>query len=205
MKELIGSYWALGAGIVIAYLLGSFSTAVFISKTFKGIDVRDYGSGNAGATNAVRVMGKKYGAFVYIGDALKGIIAVLLGMFLFPQYGGWICGFSCVIGHFFPVFYGFRGGKGVMTTVAVAAVLDWRILIAMAVTFVLMCAIFRMVSLASMAMMLVFAIGAGIANGFVSVPFFTALLLFILIVWRHRSNIKRIMDGTESKIFQKKK
>ena len=113
--------------IIIAYFIGNFSSAYIIGKVFKKIDIRKSGSGNAGATNAVRVMGKKLGVLTFLLDFIKGIIAVLLGNFIMGYSGSLVAAVFVVIGHDWPAFFGFKGGKGISTTIGCYAVLNFPI------------------------------------------------------------------------------
>jgi len=202
--EFIGSTWALISAIISSYLIGSFSGSIFLSKKFRGIDIREHGSGNAGATNAVRVMGQKLGKWVYVIDFLKAAIAVALSIWLYGMTGGYFGALACIVGHMWPIYYNFKGGKGVLSTFAMALFLDWRIALIMGAVFLALLFTFKYVSLASMVMLGFYALFTGIFHSFLSLEFFVALLMFALVVYRHRSNIKRIINGTESKAMQKK-
>ena len=199
-----GSIWALASAVVSSYLLGSFSGSIFLSKTFRGVDVRDYFSGNAGATNAMRVMGPGLGKWVYVIDFLKSAFAVALSIWLYGRSGGYLGALSCILGHMWPLYYSFRGGKGVLSAFASILFLDWRIAIIGGCVFLILLFVFKYVSLASMMMIGVFALITGIFRSFSSVEFIVAFIIFALIVYRHRGNIQRIAAGTERKAFQKK-
>ena len=125
---------------VISYLLGSLSFSIIFTKFFEKKDIRTMGSGNAGATNVLRSVGPKAAICTFIFDFLKGVASVLIGKLIFSmmlpsgvllpemvQYGTYIAGFSCVFGHMFPIYFGFRGGKGILTTAAIIALIDWRV------------------------------------------------------------------------------
>ena len=212
------SYFVIAAIVIIGYLLGSINSSLIVGK-FYGVDVRQHGSGNAGATNTLRTLGKKAAIFTTIGDFLKGIIACLAGSLLANlvgisgftnSVGLMLCGACCVIGHNWPVFFGFKGGKGVLTSFAVLIMMaPFPALIAFTF-FIIVVLITRYISLGSMlsAAFLViigffFGDKLGVENPVVYASF-TAVLAAILI-FRHRGNIKRIINGTESKFSLKHK
>lgn len=186
--------------ILLAYLLGSLSTGVIISKILKTADPRDSGSGNAGATNVLRIAGKKQALFVLIGDLLKGLIAVLIGHLL--HVSGMALGlvaFAAVVGHIFPVFFRFKGGKGVAT--AVGAIFGLSVLcgILMAVTWIAVAYITRYSSLASLVTIIVMPIYLALFS--FSFYVFPGILIAVLIILKHADNISRLRMGTESKIL----
>ena len=217
---------ALLAAAVVGYLLGSINWAIIVTRAFSNKDIRDEGSGNAGATNVLRAHGIKAAALTSVGDVLKSVFAALLGGWLalyiplggaavdadtLRLMGGYFGGFSCIIGHVLPVFYGFRGGKGVLTTLGMFLVLDWRVALLCLGIFGAIVACCRMVSLGS-----VLAIGCGapllLFFGLVTdktplervlfcVVF--AVLVEIAIVWKHKGNLKRIAAGTERRLGEK--
>jgi glycerol-3-phosphate acyltransferase PlsY len=202
------------AGIIAAYLIGSIPSAVWVGKAFYGVDVRTRGSGNAGATNTIRVLGVKAGIPVLLFDVFKGWLAVYLAHFFFPGYFSQvqktnyeiITAAAVVLGHVFPVFAGFKGGKGIATLVGVGiALYPYEVYIVIAI-FVVMLLLFKYVSLAS--------ITASVAFPFIVIFGFhqrsTALMLLAIFVGvfipiTHRKNIKRLLNGTESKFSTKKK
>ncbi len=203
--------------IVSAYLLGSINTSIILSKA-KRNDIRTHGSGNAGATNVLRVMGKAAAALVVIGDALKAFVAVAVSG-LVAYYCNitapdslilkYIAVIFVVIGHDFPVFFGFRGGKGIVTSVAIIFALDWRLGIMVLGTGVLCIVLTRFVSLGSLVGCVIFPLFC-IAK-YMDVPFsyetliiIPAAFLGILGAWRHKSNIEKLVSGTERKIGEKK-
>lgn len=186
--------------ILLAYLIGSFSSAFFIGKIFRNIDIRKYGSGNAGATNAIRVMGKKLGMVTFLLDVLKGIIAVLLCRLILGNNGGYLGGVFAVIGHNWPVFIGFKGGKGVATSLGVILVLHWPTAIICLLLGMTITLFTRFVSLGS----IVFLCTTPIVNAIISREFdkgffITSLILSILAIYRHKANFQRILNGTENK------
>ncbi|RFS17392.1 glycerol-3-phosphate 1-O-acyltransferase [Emticicia sp. C21] len=199
-------------GVLVAYLLGSIPTAVWYGKIFHGVDVRQHGSGNAGATNSLRTFGRKAGIIVLIIDFLKGFLAVLSAQFLFPdteKYLPLIMGLAAVIGHLYPVFAQFRGGKGVATALGViAATFPMTVIICMVVFFILVFAT-RYVSLGSMIGALAFPVQIALNVWNVNPnhdPYYIAFAsaLFLILVFTHRHNIQRLMKGTENKFGAKK-
>lgn len=201
MKELIL--------IIIAYLLGSIPTALIISKRFFGVDIREYGSGNMGATNTFRVLGSKYGTIVMIFDILKGMAAVGLFYFL-PYYlhnevdrtnfmiG---LGLASVLGHVFPVFAGFKGGKGVATLFGMILAVQPVVAISCVAVFIIVLYLTRYVSLSSIlgAIMLPVSV-LFIWNEHEIMYRGFALLVAFLVVFTHQKNIGRILRGVESRI-----
>lgn len=180
------------------YLIGSISVSILLSRLLFGSDVRKQGSGNAGAANVARVLGFWAGALTFLGDCIKGVIAMWLGRLLCGDVGLCITGIACLIGHCFPVYFRFKGGKAVSTGAAVALMLDWRLFLIAIAVFALMALIFRTASVSSMS--------AAVAVA-VCVPIFTrepALLVLstfaaLLILVMHRANIRRLFKGTEPK------
>jgi glycerol-3-phosphate acyltransferase PlsY len=199
--------------VLTAYLLGSIPSSVWIGKIFYGIDVREHGSGNAGTTNTIRILGYKAGIPVFIIDALKGWFAVFLTKIVFgyfpsiemPEYMSLIAAVAVVLGHIFPVFAGFRGGKGVATLLGVGfGLIPIPALIALGIFMVvLLC--FGYVSLASITA----AVTLPFITYFFVMPGKLLLLLLtiavaIFIPITHRQNIKRLLNGTENKFLKKK-
>jgi glycerol-3-phosphate acyltransferase PlsY len=201
--------------IVLAYLLGSIPTAVWVGKIFHGIDVREHGSGNAGATNTIRVLGYKSGIPVLIIDMLKGYIAVTLSDFFAQSFSEHsfsglqiLLGIIAVVGHIWPLFAGFKGGKGVATMFGVLMALQiYPTLIGIAV-FLICLFITRYVSVSSMAAGISFPISVYFIEGFQLWPLtIFALLIPFLFIYTHWSNIQRLRKGEESKadfLFKKK-
>ena len=201
---------------LVAYLIGSISFSIIISKKMAGFDVREKGSGNAGATNMLRSVGKKAAALTLLGDALKGVVAILFAILvgaiaknadraLLVQ----IAGILVVVGHTFPVFFGFKGGKGVATSLGVLLMTNWKIgLICLVFALVLM-ALTRMVSMGSVGAAILFPVLVlFIDTNFIvsegSGYFIYSIILAVLVAFNHRSNIKRILNGTENKLSFKK-
>ena len=191
--------------IVFSYLCGSFSTSIFISKTLYGIDVRNYGSGNAGASNTLRTLGIKKAVVVLLGDIVKVIIPILVAKWLGIDYAVIIAGSFAIIGHSKPVFYGFKGGKGVACSLALLIMFDWKMTLFILPAFIIVFAVTKIISLGTFASIITAWLYIIINYGQdpVLVVYFTCLALYLF--WLHRSNIKRLMSGTESKINFKAK
>lgn len=201
---------------IIAYLIGSINFSVILSKKMAGFDVREKGSGNAGTTNMLRSVGKKAAAFTLICDILKGVMAILIAMFI-----GWafkvenqsllvqIAGIAVVIGHTFPIFFGFKGGKGVATSLGILIMSNWQIGLICLVFAIVLIALTRMVSLGSCAAAVLFPVlTLFITDNYIvsqgSGYFIYSVILAVIVLFNHRSNIKRILSGTENKISFKK-
>ena len=195
---------------IIAYLLGSISTSILVSKFMGGTDIRNHGSGNAGATNTLRVLGKKAAILVVIGDGLKGVIAVLIARMLdslFAVESGiaqYIAAVTVVVGHVFPLYFGFKGGKGIMTSIAVVFTLSPAIGTILVTIFVILVICFNYISLASVVSALCY-------------PFFvwflcygnneflvSAVITAIIAIAKHHTNISRLIEGTEPKFIKSK-
>lgn len=204
--------------LVIGYLFGIVQTAYIYGK-MNGIDIREHGSGNAGTTNALRVLGKKAGAIVFLGDFLKCLIAFLAVQLLFRGSAGNILPLiglygaaGCILGHNFPIQLNFSGGKGIACTAGLLAIFDIRIALIALFTFVLIVLLTRYVSLGSIAVvveMVVFMIIFGqrgdyhMSNAALYEMYILAALLAGMAIFRHRANIRRLLNGTENKIFSK--
>lgn len=218
---------------VIAYLIGSINTSIILSKSIYGSDIRTSGSGNAGATNMLRTHGKGIAIATLICDVLKGAIAVSLAIWadlwvldfaksatLTPAESLYIAGnlkylaaIFVVLGHDFPVFFGFRGGKGVATSLGVALTLDWKVGLIIAVIALTIMATTRYVSLGSICagalypfVLFTYLLATRFAEldgllGYIGMSFVLGLLLIV----KHHSNISKLLKGTESKLFEKKK
>ena len=185
---------------LVAYLVGSISFSIIISKKMAGFDVREKGSGNAGATNMLRSVGKKAAALTLLGDALKGVVAVLVQ----------IAGIAVVIGHTFPIFFGFKGGKGVATSLGVLLMTNWKIGLICLVFAIVLMALTKMVSMGSVGAAILFPVLVLFINtNFIvsegSGYFVYSIILAILVAFNHRSNIQRILNGTENKLSFSKK
>lgn len=188
---------------VAAYVLGSISTSVIFSRLVDNIDIRQYGSGNAGTTNTLRVLGKKAAAVVLLGDVLKGVVAAIIGRVLLGEAGAYIGTMMCIVGHMYPIFFGFKGGKGIATGAGALAVADYRVLLTILAVFILMFVIKRTVSISSLSA----AVAAPFATLFFSHDWFCTLMVLIMaagVIAKHSGNIKRILNGTEPKTSFKK-
>ena len=201
---------------IIAYLLGSISFSVIISKKMAGFDVREKGSGNAGTTNVLRTVGKKAYIITLICDILKGVVAILVayvaGLIMKDSVDKalliQLAGIAVILGHTFPIFFGFKGGKGIATALGVLMMTNWNIgLICLVFALVLMI-LTRMVSLGSIAAAVLFPVliifmphTAYLVDGNYIIY---SILLAILVVFNHRANVKRLLTGTENKIDFKK-
>lgn len=205
---------------VIAYLIGSINFSVILSKKMAGFDIREKGSGNAGSTNMLRSVGKKAAALTLVCDILKGIASILIAMILGnivkdvdKELLVQIAGIAVVVGHTFPIFFGFKGGKGVATSLGVLILSNWQIgLICLVFALVLM-ALTRMVSLGSCTAAVLFPVLTLFINDNYTVLsdgkngnvyFIYSVILAIIVLYNHRSNIKRILNGTENKLSFKK-
>ena len=205
---------------IVAYLLGSISFSVIISKKMAGFDVREKGSGNAGATNMLRSVGAKAAVLTLLGDLLKGVVAILFAIIvgaiakntdkaLLVQ----IAGILVVIGHTFPIFFGFKGGKGVATSLGVILISNWQIgLICLVFALVLM-VLTKMVSLGSCGAAVLYPVLTLFINQHYTVLtegkkgttyLVYSIILAVIVLFNHRSNIKRILNGTENRLGSKK-
>ncbi len=192
---------------VIAYLLGSINFAIIISGKSYGEDIREHGSKNAGMTNMMRTYGKRAAALTLLGDAFKAVLAGLVGYALLGQMGAYIAGTACVIGHMFPVFFKFKGGKGVVTTAITVLMCNPFVFLILFIMFVIIVAGTRYISLGSVMCMLLYpvvlsGIDTWLLGGCPYAVF--ALLIAVLVVFKHRENIKRLREGKESKFSFKK-
>lgn len=218
---------------VISYLLGSVSFSIIFTKLFDhDTDIRSLGSGNAGATNVLRSVGAKAAIFTFIFDFAKGAISVVIGSTIFAyvgglvgapaitmHYGAYIGGVLCVIGHIFPVYFGFKGGKGVLTSAAMIALIDWRVFIIVIAVFIVLFLITRIVSLSSICAAAAFPVStflvtyfldyhggnSAVSLTYVLITTAIALLMAVILIVEHRTNIARILNGTENKLTVHKK
>ena len=195
---------------VIAYLLGSINFAIIFSKKFAGFDVREKGSNNAGTTNVLRTVGKKAAALTLICDILKGVVAVLVAMLVAKIWDEadsevlkYLAGLMSIIGHTFPIYYGFKGGKGVATSLGVLLIVNPKIgLICLVFALIIMIAT-KWVSLGSVMAATLFPI----LTVFMTDNFgakVISILIGVLVIFNHRTNIKRLKEGTENKLSFKK-
>ena len=198
---------------IIAYLLGSISFSVIISKKVAGFDVREKGSGNAGTTNVLRSVGKGAAAITLICDVLKGVVAVLIAFLAGKIVQGLdnslliqLAGIFVILGHTFPIFFKFKGGKGIATSLGVLLITNWQIgLICLVFALVLM-ALTRMVSVGSIAAAILFPVLVLFINQNYLVPannwsyLIYSIILAVIVIFNHRSNIKRLLAGEENKL-----
>mgnify|MGYP002524278628 FL=1 len=179
-------------------MLGSFSASILISKYIFRRDVRKSGSGNAGAANTARVFGVGAGLLTLLGDFLKCLLSMLLARALAGELGMCVGGAACMLGHCFPLYFHFRGGKAVATGAAVALMIDWRVLVIALAVYLLAAVLFRYASLASLCAAA--AIPACALALAVSAPkLILGIFTFVLVAVMHRSNIARLLAGTEPK------
>ena len=196
--------WKYIITCVIAYLIGNFATSYLVSKKAANIDIRKYGSGNAGATNVLRVLGLKHGLITFAGDALKAVVAVLIGSIIAGENGKLLAGLFVVIGHNWPAALGFKGGKGIAATIGSMAATVPLVALIVIPTGVLILVVTKYVSLASVLGIIMFPIVIVI----MSMPMnyiMLSTILCIIAIFKHRANIVRLIKGTESKIGQKVK
>lgn len=204
--------------LLTGYVFGLIQTGYIYGKIIHK-DIRQYGSGNSGTTNALRVLGKKAGVIVFLGDFLKAVILCLLVKFLYGKtmpemapllmlYGG----LGVVLGHNYPFYLKFKGGKGIAATSGVIITMDWRITLVCLAAFVISVAITRIVSIGSLLVVTIFLgmwIGLGLAGllplsgPYLTESFVVVLVFTALAYWRHRANIKRLINGTENRFGSK--
>ncbi len=226
--------------VIAAYLIGSVNFAVIFTRKFNNVDVRDFGSGNAGTTNVLRVSGAKAGIATFVLDILKGAVAAGLGLVVFsalyqaqygqlltsyysgdgtefspffnPIYGKYLCGLACMLGHCFPIFFGFRGGKAVATSVGIFAVCCPIVIILGLIGFGISLAISKIVSLSSLIATLIVVAGCAITaftgeQVYATNPVVVTIIAAccgLIVYLRHLENIKRLINGTEKKFTVKK-
>ncbi|MDR0249211.1 MAG: glycerol-3-phosphate 1-O-acyltransferase PlsY [Oscillospiraceae bacterium] len=201
MNEALGCV----AAALCGYLLGSVNTALVISRLVFKKDIRREGSGNAGVTNAMRVMGLRAGAAVIVGDAAKAVAAVALGRALAGDAGGIVGGIAVLAGHAFPLFFGFRGGKGVMSAAGVMFMWDWKSALAAITLFGVVLLLTRYVSLGSLCAVTSLPLFAGLV--FNRAPYLVITLACVAagIIFLHKQNIVRLIKGTENRVSPRKR
>lgn len=192
--------------IVSSYLLGSLIFSLIVGKLLRGIDVRSHGSGNAGATNTLRVMGIGPAVFVLALDIGKGVLAVWLGKWFAPDvlWVQVVCGISVIIGHNWPVFFRFKGGKWIATTIGIVATLSFLPSLMAGIIAILSIVVTRYVSLGSLLFTGLLPVFLVILDYPVELTL-ASVLLFIFAVWRHRKNIEKLLHGQEHKLGAKKR
>lgn len=200
---------------VIAYLIGSINFSIILSKKMAGFDIREKGSGNAGTTNMLRAVGKKAAVITLICDILKGVVSILIAVLagkivknldnaLLVQ----LAGIFVIIGHTFPVFFKFRGGKGIATSLGVLLMTNWQIGLICLVFALVLIALTRMVSVGSIAAGILFPVLVAFINQNYIVPtsnsnwsyLVFSIIIALLVIFNHRANVQRILNGTENKI-----
>jgi glycerol-3-phosphate acyltransferase PlsY len=193
--------------VVVGYLMGSLSPSVWLGKAVKGIDLREHGSGNAGTTNAFRILGKGLGTAVLAGDVLKGVIPVVLARYVSDPVVVVMVAFASVVGHTFSIFLKGRGGKGVATGAGAALAMIPLPMACLVGLFVLLLVSTRIVSIASITCTVALPVMAGLVYRFgtgiweTPLPYVIACcLMSAVVLWAHRTNMKRVIQGTERKV-----
>ncbi len=211
--------------VVLSYLLGSLNFSIIVSRKCVHKDIRESGSHNAGATNMLRTNGKKYAILTFLGDVFKLFVAVLIAYmiigkndfnsnaYLFKS----IAGLSCVFGHMYPCFFGFKGGKGVSVCAGMVLAIDWRIALISLAVFILVVLLSKYVSLGSIIIAICYPVltyiifkpeSLNLGSTIISERWIATIIAFVftlIVVIKHSSNIKRLFNGTESKITKKSK
>lgn len=209
--------WAYIVIMVIAYLIGSINFSIILSKKIAGFDIREKGSGNAGTTNMLRTLGKKAAAITLLLDVLKGVVSILLAWALGQIVKDidtallvQLAGVFVILGHTFPIFYGFKGGKGIATSLGVLLLTNYQIGLICLVFALIIMAITKTVSIGSLAaailfpVLIIFINHNYIVEGNKIMYILYGAMIAILVCFNHRANIKRILSGTENKISLKK-
>ncbi len=203
-------YIAVGVSMIICiaagYLLGSINASIIISgKLFKD-DIRRHGSGNAGMTNVMRTYGKKMAVITFAGDFLKAVVSTLIGRAFFGYYGALLAGFFCFLGHIFPCYYRFKGGKGVVTAAAMILMTDPLVCLILFALFVLIVWLTKYISAGSVICLLLYpVILNNLYTEFLGFPVLCAFAVGLLCAFAHRENLKRIFKGEENKFTFKVK
>ena len=202
--------WRIAACLGLGYICGCISFGYIVGKVQK-VDIRKYGSGNVGTTNALRTLGKKAALFTLLGDVLKCAVPILLVKFIifkdmeYRELLGLYTALGAVIGHTFPFYLKFKGGKGIAVLVGTIVTFDWRLIIICAITFFTILAITRYVSLGSLLMETEFVIFVAVSRPGDWHMLALSIVFAVLAFYTHRDNIKRLLSGTENKIGQKVK
>lgn len=203
----------LFAVAVVSYLIGSVSSAILVGRIISGDDIRSHGSGNAGATNALRTYGKIAALYVTLGDCLKAVVccvgAILIAKFTplgdeNTKLAIYAAGIGVALGHNFPIYFNFKGGKGILVSITALFFADWRIALAVTIISIATMAISKIVSLGSVLGAILFIVFAFIFKLDDIAYIVFVLFLALLAIYRHRANIVRLMKGTESKLTDKK-
>jgi len=192
--------------LFFGYLFGSFPSGYLAGRIAKGIDIRSLGSGSTGATNVLRHIGKRAAITVFLLDVFKGVLSILLAKYLLLNDSWQVAiGLSTLIGHIWPVWLNWKGGKAVATGLGIFLGLSWQVGLATLGVFIIMITLFRIVSLASIssALALPLIMFISFSNSNISLPFLIiSLLAMILVIWRHRENIDRLIKSEEPRIGQ---
>lgn len=212
---------------VLSYLIGSINFSIILSKLISGKDIRESGSGNAGATNMLRTHGKKMGVITLLLDVAKGVVAIFLSVVIAEtiaetldmwdfveniagtSYIQYIAGVCVILGHNFPLYFGFKGGKGVATSLGVVLMLDWKVGLIVAVCAIAVMAVTRYVSLGSIlggaAFIIVEIVKSAVTGEYNVTQLVCVIIIGGLLIARHHANIKRLLNGTENKLSFSKK
>ena len=198
---------------IVGYLMGSMNFAIIISRLKYHDDIRKYGSGNAGMTNMMRTYGRAAGIVTFVCDILKAVVAVYLGWFMLGEAGGHFAGFCGILGHCFPLWYKFKGGKGVAVAAATILCLEPLLFLFVLLVFVVIVAFTRYISLGSIMAALMYPVLLGnvyaavhrVQSPFYFIVITCATLTALMILFMHRSNMRRLLDHTENKFSFKKK
>lgn len=195
---------------IVAYLIGSINFSVILSRKMAGFDVREKGSGNAGTTNMLRSVGKKAAAITLVCDILKGVVAILIAMLMnkiFKDSNGallvQIAGVAVILGHTFPIFFKFKGGKGVATSLGVLIMSNWQIGLICLVFALILIILTQMVSVGSIAAAILYPVLTLFIPQNYIIPgnyIIYSVILAVIIVFNHRENVKRLLSGTENRI-----
>ena len=203
---------------IIAYLLGSINFSIIISKKMAGFDVREKGSGNAGTTNVLRTVGKKAALITLICDILKGVVAVLIALLAGKIMEGLddallvqLAGILVIVGHTFPIFFKFKGGKGIATSLGVLLMTNWQIGLICLVFALVLIILTKMVSVGSISAAILFPVLViFIKDNYIVAEsgnwsyLIYSIIIAVIVIFNHRENVKRILNGTENKISLKK-
>lgn len=225
MIDTISTYWLPTIiSAIIAYLLGSISFAIPVTRLFIGKDIRKLGSGNAGFTNVLRCVGKPAAIITFIGDFSKGICSMFIGKWIFfmmvsnvsnidetARVGAAVAGLFALLGHLYPVYFGFKGGKGVLISAGIICALDFNCFLVVLVIFLIVFAVTKTVSKGSLTVAVCYPIATLLLNLLVYkndtwlAMTLIALAFGVVVIYMHRENIKRILNGTEPKTTAKNK
>lgn len=213
-NNLMPTIGATAITALIAYLLGSISFAIIVSKVYAHDDVRKYGSKNAGMTNILRTYGKLPAFFTLLGDFLKGVLAVVIGRWIFSTMGitafdaGYVAGFFALLGHLYPVYFGFKGGKGVLTSLGIILVVNPLVFFILLIIFLPILFITKIVSLISITGALLYPVITLVVDLCLRKPalfdVLFAALFSVIVIYKHKDNIHRLLNGTEKRIGDKK-